>query len=355
MCVFLLPILWYQYNDKSIPKIQWTATLPGLKYPYIYYIILDSLVWSTNVISWVIGVKYTTTVRASLFANTHPLMLVIVLYLTGHPVHALEWIGVVIITIGIMYSFSDQLGFTTVATPANQVVVPSTLFGDSLCLISAFTDMLLVLIRTKTTSIMTTMQYTGYTSIGIVVVATIVSVLFEKSTITHAPVRVLCLDDDCIFGWMNQHWIALMLVFGLTVGVICIAGFNYVVKHLPPLVFSAAALLDPALTGIISYVFGIEGIPNAPTIIGGAIIVFGVYTISSVDNNRAADAVEQDGDDNSLPKPRTNSNVGVAGGGGPVPVIECSPSVELTRLLAQETTHSHSFVDYGSSSAAAAV
>jgi drug/metabolite transporter (DMT)-like permease len=81
----------------------------------------------------------------------------------------------------------------------------------------------------------------------------------------------------------------MMLLFGLTVGVICIAGFNYAVKNLPPLVFSASALVDPGLTGVISWICGIEGVPNEPTVVGGVIIVVGVYLISSVDSGKSAD------------------------------------------------------------------
>jgi drug/metabolite transporter (DMT)-like permease len=283
MIVFLIPILIYQYYDPKIPKIQWMKVYPGLRYPYIYYIVLDSIAWSLNVISWVIGVKYTTTVRASVFANTHPLMLVTVLYLTGSKVQLLEWVGVSVIMCGICYSFVNQLDdFVAASVPATtNTGQQSTVFGDSLCLIAAFADMVLVLIRTKTTPHMTTLQYTGYTSLGIVLISTICSLYMDGTP--ENPVGIFCLQEDCVFGWMNGRWVCLMLIFGLTVGVVCIAGFNYAVQHLPPLVFSAAALVDPALTGLISWVCGIEGIPNQPTIIGGVIIVMGVYMISSVE------------------------------------------------------------------------
>lgn len=119
----------------------------------------------------------------------------------------------------------------------------------------------------------------------------------------------------------------MMLLFGLSVGVICIAGFNYAVKHLPPLVFSAAALADPALTGIISWVSGIEGIPNEPTIIGGIIIVIGVYLISSVDK--------------SLDDPKNNSVDEKA------PCVVNSVAIHDVELTCLVTAHSG--VVYGSS------
>jgi drug/metabolite transporter (DMT)-like permease len=152
MCIFLIPILIYQHRNNAIPRISWLGRHEDLKYPFIVYIIVDCFAWSANVITWCFGVKYTTTVRASLFANTHPLMLVVVMYLTGHNVHFMEWFGVFVIMTGIFYSFGSQLH------NGSNSELPSTWYGDSLCLVSAFADMLLVLIRSKTTKHMTTLQ-----------------------------------------------------------------------------------------------------------------------------------------------------------------------------------------------------
>lgn len=71
-----------------------------------------------------------------------------------------------------------------------------------------------------------------------------------------------------------------MLLFGLVVGVICITGFNYSMQQFSPLVFSAATLIDPAVTGIISWMAGIEGLPDASTVVGGLVVVAGVVFIT---------------------------------------------------------------------------
>lgn len=57
-------------------------------------------------------------------------------------------------------------------------------------------------------------------------------------------------------------------------------------QYIPPLVFSATQLLDPALTGIISWAFGIEGIPDAATWIGGLIVMSGVGLLSAGEHLR---------------------------------------------------------------------
>jgi drug/metabolite transporter (DMT)-like permease len=161
MCVFLVPILIYQYYDPNIPQIKWTEVYPDLKYPYFYYIIAQTIAWPTNVICWVVGVKYTTTVRAALFASTHPVMLITALYLTVHRIQLMEWVGVAVIMCGIFYSFSNQLNnFKDIGNIPTTVNTgkQSTVFGDTLCLVSAFAEMVMVLFGSKATKYMSTMQ-----------------------------------------------------------------------------------------------------------------------------------------------------------------------------------------------------
>jgi len=51
-------------------------------------------------------------------------------------------------------------------------------------------------------------------------------------------------------------------------------------QYVSVLVFSASTLLDPAITGIISYSAGLEGLPDARTIWGGLLIVLGVGAVT---------------------------------------------------------------------------
>ena len=36
----------------------------------------------------------------------------------------------------------------------------------------------------------------------------------------------------CLFGWTSPDWVRLILLFGLIIGVVCIAGSNYAVMHI---------------------------------------------------------------------------------------------------------------------------
>lgn len=49
----------------------------------------------------------------------------------------------------------------------------------------------------------------------------------------HGGIELFCLEDHCVFGWMSSEWAVKILIFGLWIGVFCIAGFNYAVSSLP--------------------------------------------------------------------------------------------------------------------------
>ena len=70
-----------------------------------------------------------------------------------------------------------------------------------------------------------------------------------------------------------------MLTFGLVVGVVCICGFNYATQYINPIVFSCVQLLDPSVTGAISWFAGLEGIPDYVTWVGGFVVMSGVGVI----------------------------------------------------------------------------
>lgn len=51
-------------------------------------------------------------------------------------------------------------------------------------------------------------------------------------------------------------------------------------QHISPLVFSATGLVDPAMTALISWVFGVEPLPAWFSWLGGGVVIAGVVVIS---------------------------------------------------------------------------
>ncbi len=51
-------------------------------------------------------------------------------------------------------------------------------------------------------------------------------------------------------------------------------------QHISPLVFSASCLVDPAMTALISWVFGVEPLPAWFSWLGGGVVIAGVVVTS---------------------------------------------------------------------------
>lgn len=103
----------------------------------------------------------------------------------------------------------------------------------------------------------------------------------------HSHIEVFCLQEYCVFGWMSREWVGPILLFGLWIGVVCIAGFNYAMQYIAPLVFSALGLMDPAITAILSWLIGVETLPSIFSWVGGMIVMCGVGIISYGEHQRS--------------------------------------------------------------------
>jgi hypothetical protein len=68
-------------------------------------------------------------------------------------------------------------------------------------------------------------QYSASTTVCVAILSSIISTIHE----TDGFNSYFCLENTCVFGWMNNDWLFPMLLFGLVVGLICITGdiYNY--------------------------------------------------------------------------------------------------------------------------------
>ena len=100
-------------------------------------------------------------------------------------------------------------------------------------------------------------------------------------------IQIFCFNSNCVFGWISYEWWWKMLLFGLLIGLVCMTGFNYAIQHIPALVFSSATLVDPLVTGFLSYMAGLEAIPDVGTWLGGFVTIAGVAVISYGESRRS--------------------------------------------------------------------
>jgi drug/metabolite transporter (DMT)-like permease len=93
--------------------------------------------------------------------------------------------------------------------------------------------------------------YTWMTITIHVCMMSVLSCLIEGSTWS--------MREDGLWGWFNPRYAAIIIAFGGFFGWFAMVGRNFCIKYMDSVVVSTVALLSPILTGILSYVFGLEG------------------------------------------------------------------------------------------------
>jgi drug/metabolite transporter (DMT)-like permease len=157
------PINWFVVNKES-PTMN--------KYTPATHMLISGLAWTGNLLCWIEGLEYTTTVRASVFANVHPLMLVFVYqFFLRKGVSKWEWGGVAVVMGGIVLSAYrkalhkyDIEKHPHIHNSGEDDESDSggnwMWFGDCLCLLAAASEMVVLLDRMKTKDHIPLMQVT---------------------------------------------------------------------------------------------------------------------------------------------------------------------------------------------------
>ena len=243
------------------------------KRPIIMYLLFASLGWAGNLLCWVSALQYTTTVRASIATGLHPVFLVIYIsFFSSINVQKLEWLGVIISVCGLSLTIFDEDPLAT------NIERKLEFLGLFLCVLGSVFEVFVLVNREVIGKLIPTMLYSLLTTIGVVIVSSIILVFFHSTPLDFT--------DHGLFGWCTARWAEKMFFFGFVVGVICVAGFNFAQCYISTLVFSACLLIDPAVTGVISWLIGLEDIPGTFTTIGGVIVIGGVACIMIGEHQR---------------------------------------------------------------------
>lgn len=152
MSIFLIPLAIVEYyrNKKKGEVVEWFSRKPGLIFPVWGHILLAGIGWSLNLLLWIVGLQYTTTVRAAILSSCHPLMMVVFFQVFGtQVVSKFEWLGVVISFSGIVLATSNSL-FDKQAVEGTDSSQWNELFGDFLCLVAAAAQVQVILNRIET-------------------------------------------------------------------------------------------------------------------------------------------------------------------------------------------------------------
>jgi drug/metabolite transporter (DMT)-like permease len=109
ICVFMIPLAVGEVLVSKDNRVDWLSTKVGHHHSVIVYVIIAGLSWAINLISWVVGLKYTSAFKASIFASLHPLILCFYFKYNGIDLSLMEWLGVIVSFVGVFISGLQQL------------------------------------------------------------------------------------------------------------------------------------------------------------------------------------------------------------------------------------------------------
>eukprot|EP00455_Lapot_gusevi_P027654 TRINITY_DN2935_c0_g2_i2.p1 TRINITY_DN2935_c0_g2~~TRINITY_DN2935_c0_g2_i2.p1 ORF type:complete len:244 (-),score=31.10 TRINITY_DN2935_c0_g2_i2:65-796(-) len=224
---------------------------------------------------WIVALRLTTTVRASLFTSTYPLIMVFWMRLRGIKVSAGETVGVLCSLAGLGVCMLD--GIDGSSTDGETSL---SFLGDAMCFLSAFFFTFNIAFGSTVRQTVPLFTYNFIVSMVLMLEAGAFSLIVESDTSFGTGRRG-------VFGWTDHDMIVVaFLVMGLFVSALGLTAFNFGVKYMNPVIFSTIQLADPAITGWISWTAGLEGLPGKYTMIGGLIVTVGILFVIIFEHRR---------------------------------------------------------------------
>ncbi|KAF0852337.1 mitochondrial RhaT domain-containing protein [Andalucia godoyi] len=235
------------------------------------------VLWGLSLALWVSSLLFTTTVRASMFSSLYPALIVIVYRYRGVNVSKGEICGVSISVSGVVLSMTEE--FLNSAEPSPSMAHGPAWIGDLMNIFLSAVICCEIFLSAHARKHISLFMYTCLSSICCLLFLVVMSGLFEHFTWDSDP-------KTGLFGWAAHEWLLPLLVFGLIVGCIGIAGFNLAVHWIPPLTFSIVQLCDPILVAFMSWCASIEGIPSVWTFLGGIVLSVGTAIVVISEDRR---------------------------------------------------------------------
>lgn len=111
-----------------------------------------------------------------------------------------------------------------------------------------------------------------YNLVFVTSLCAVFTLLFEGSSFSG-------ISDTSLFGFLTEDFFPKVLFLGFLGGLVGLVGFKYSILYISPLVHTVVPLLDPMLTGIISYLLGYEDAPTWPVFVGGFVTITGIVVL----------------------------------------------------------------------------
>ena len=302
-------------------RFAWVRTHEEKRWSVPVYLALHSVSWGLSLMLTVTSLRYTTTTRAALFGTLYPLMLVAYFRFTGVRISMGENVGVVLATVGVavtvLTAASESSDQRASERPAGQELI-----GDAMNILASAMVGANVVMGGYARRFIPVFSYSFILVGSVAVLLSIASLAFEGSSVDASITGV--------FGWSSERFAGVMMFFAFMT-VICVVGYNFSIRYMDPVIFSTVMQLNPALTGAISSVWGLEGLPSLSTFLGGSIIISGIACLTYFESKRKraeATATATATASTAAPSDRSNDSVSLSQMPPPPPPREVALTYE---------------------------
>ena len=224
--------------------------------------------------TWGWSLDNTSLTHSLLFVTAHPLVFVIGAAIIGRPLLKRQSYGALLAFVGA------ALSLLSIGEDGEV-----TLIGDLAAFAGAVAIVGYLSAGRELRSWMPLFVYAFPVTFFAAILLTISSIFFETSDWN----QILSIST---FGWIDMIWLPAIAYLAIGPGLIGHTGINGVLKWLPPIVISVSVLIEPILGTFIGIMLGTANYPDNWTLIGGSIILFGLYLVISADENTIVNSEE---------------------------------------------------------------
>ena len=224
--------------------------------------------------TWGWSLDNTSLTHSLLFVTAHPLVFVIGAAIIGRPLLKRQSYGALLAFVGA------ALSLLSIGEDGEV-----TLIGDLAAFAGAVAIVGYLSAGRELRSWMPLFVYAFPVTFFAAILLTISSIFFETSDWN----QILSIST---FGWIDMIWLPAIAYLAIGPGLIGHTGINGVLKWLPPIVISVSVLIEPILGTFIGIMLGTANYPDYWTLIGGSIILLGLYLVISADENTIVNSEE---------------------------------------------------------------
>ncbi len=214
--------------------------------------------------SWVWSLDHTTLPRSLLFVTSHPLVIVVGMWIIKKPVNRNS-------TLGALIGFSGA----TIVILGVDSEGDATLIGDFAAFIGAVTVVGYFTAGRVLRNWMPLFLYAFPVTFLASILLSLSSYFFEGSSYD------LIFNSNSILGWINILWLPYVIYLALGPGLVGHTGINAILKWFPPLIISVCLVMEPLIGSLIGYLLVSTETPGWGTLIGGILLIIGTLMVTT--------------------------------------------------------------------------